>query len=276
MRFLSAVALLLLLASVAGAKPPEDPSVSEARRHYQAGLAHFNLKEYREAITEFEAGYRLRPDPLFLYNIGQSYRLADDPEQALHFYKVYLVNLPNGPFHREVQARIHDLEAVIEAKKNAARPPDQTLAPVETPAAPPAPSPAPPAAATTAPAATPASASAAPDARAGRTLRIVGLSGAAVGVAALATAIAMSVLAKNASDQLTHGTPGSMYNVTLDRQGRAEQNAAIALYAVGGAALVAGAVAWGLGWRAERGARRFVIAPSLGPTWAGADALVRF
>ncbi|MGZ3408359.1 MAG: tetratricopeptide repeat protein, partial [Polyangia bacterium] len=105
----------------------------EARQHYESGLARYNLKEYKAAIEEFEAAYRLKPDPVFLYNLGQAYRLADDPEQALHFYRAYLRERPNAANRKDVEERVGQLEEVIAAKKTAAQPPDHTLPPETTP-----------------------------------------------------------------------------------------------------------------------------------------------
>src|SRR5690242_15095704 len=92
--------------SVALAKAPEDPKIAEAKQHFESGMAHFNLQEYKAAVDEFEAAYRLRPDPVFLYNIAQAYRLDDHAEQALHFYKAYLRSAPDARNRAEVEQRI--------------------------------------------------------------------------------------------------------------------------------------------------------------------------
>ena len=134
MRFTVAASVILLTAGVVHARPAEDPKVAEARQHYESGLARYNLKEYKAAIEEFEAAYRLKPDPVFLYNLGQAYRLADDPEQALHFYRAYLRERPGASNRKDVEERVGQLEEVIAAKKTAAQPPDHTLAPETTPA----------------------------------------------------------------------------------------------------------------------------------------------
>jgi tetratricopeptide (TPR) repeat protein len=111
------------------AKPPDDPKAVQARQHYEAGLGHFNLREFPQAIAEFEAGYRLKPDPVFLYNLGQAHRLADNPEQAVYFYRAYLRTSADVAHRAEVEERIGTLEKLIVDKKAAARPPDHTLAP---------------------------------------------------------------------------------------------------------------------------------------------------
>ena len=271
MRFAIAAALLCCAAGAARARPPEDPKIAEARLHYESGLARFNLKEYKPAIEEFEAAYRLKPDPVFLYNLGQAYRLADDPEQALHFYRAYLRERPAAANRHDVEERVTQLEGVIAAKRSAAHPPDHTLAP-ETPL----PTAAPAAAATATTTAPTAASEPAPDERAGRTKRIAAMATAGVGLAAIGVGIGMSALAKQASDKLTHGTQDAMYDLALDRQGRSDQNAAIALYAVGGAAVAVGVVLYVLGWRDAHRPRAVASVPSLGLQAGGTHALLRF
>ncbi|MCA1664623.1 MAG: hypothetical protein LC659_10200 [Myxococcales bacterium] len=248
MRFCVVAALVLLAAAPVDAKP-EDPKIAAARQHYEAGLAHYNLEEYRDAVVEFEAAYRLRPDPVFLYNLGQAYRLGDNPEQALHFYRAYLRTLPAAPNRAEVEGRITDLEQVVAAKKNAAaRPPEHALPRAEAPAG---------TTTTTTTTTTPPSApQRRSDAPAGRRLRLAGLAVGGVGVASLGVAVGFSVLAKQASDKLTNGTPSSMYDFGLDRTGRNDESAAIALYVVGGAAVAAGVLVYAVGRQKDRGHAR--------------------
>lgn len=269
---LGAMAVLLITAGVAAARPGEDAKTAEARAHFESGLARYNLKEYKAAIEEFEAAYRLKPDPVFLYNLGQSYRFADDPEQALHFYRAYLRERPNAPNRSEVEERITQLEAVIAAKKSAATPPDQTLPPEGTTTPPPPVAAGPPATVTPAQTAPPA----AVDWNAGRKKRLAGIGVAAGGIAAIGVGVAFSVLAKQASDKLTKGTQDSMYDFNLDRQGRTDQGVAIAMYVVGGVAVAAGAALWGLGWRDAHRRRDVVLVPSVGLHEVGAHAVIRF
>jgi hypothetical protein len=127
-RLLAAAMVLFVWASHSSAAPV-DQQTSEARRHYEAGLAHFNLREYADAIREFEAGYRLRPDPVFLFNLAQANRLGDRPDKALYFYRAYLRSSPDAQNRSEVVDRIESLEKLLAEKRNVAKPPDQTLAP---------------------------------------------------------------------------------------------------------------------------------------------------
>jgi tetratricopeptide (TPR) repeat protein len=87
-----------------------DPDSVEARKHYQRGMAHFRLREYPQAIEEFQDAYRIHPDPVILFDLGQTHRLAGAPSQALHFYRAYLSAAPEAENRAEVEARIAELE----------------------------------------------------------------------------------------------------------------------------------------------------------------------
>jgi len=107
----------LLLATTARA---EDDRVPEAQRHFEAGMASFNLEEYDKAISEWEAGYRLKPAPQFLYNIAQAYRVSRRPDKALTFYQKYLRLAPKAANRPEVERHIEVLKPLVEEQQRAA------------------------------------------------------------------------------------------------------------------------------------------------------------
>jgi len=102
------VALLLVLAP-----PAQAADNSEAQRHYTAGMAHYNLREYKEAIKEFEASYRLAPDPVFLFNLAQCHRLMKHDRDALYFYQAYLRARPDADNRAEVEKRVEALKKAV-------------------------------------------------------------------------------------------------------------------------------------------------------------------
>src|SRR5438034_9003729 len=126
-RVIGVVVVLLCCRAVAFAG--EEAKTNEAREHYKSGLAHFNLQEYKAAIVDFEAAYRLVPDGVFLYNLAQAHRLNDTPERALYFYRAYLRAVPAADNRVEVDGRIATLEKLLADKRNLATPPDHALAP---------------------------------------------------------------------------------------------------------------------------------------------------
>lgn len=140
MRVLKLALISILLVASSAWAGPEDARLAEAKQHYESGLAHFNLQEYKQAIDEFQAAYRLKPDPVFLYNLGQAYRLDQNPERALYFYRAYLRSVPDAANRQEVEDRIASLENLIAQQKSVqTAPPDHTLPPAEKPATAPEP-----------------------------------------------------------------------------------------------------------------------------------------
>jgi tetratricopeptide (TPR) repeat protein len=58
-----------------------------AEEYYTKGDTAYNLGRYADAADWFTKAYEAWPQPEFLYNIAQSYRLGGNCKQALHFYK---------------------------------------------------------------------------------------------------------------------------------------------------------------------------------------------
>jgi tetratricopeptide (TPR) repeat protein len=109
-----------------GADPPRDA----AKQHAVRGQAAYNLGHYGEAVTEYEAAYRLVQNPVLLYNIGQAYRLDGKPEKALAAYRAFLRTASEDAENREaVKKRVGELEALIaDAQRSQGAPPQGTLA----------------------------------------------------------------------------------------------------------------------------------------------------
>lgn len=132
MRRLVAGVLCLLLGGAAFGQPPTAGTPAEleqrSRAHYKLGTVHLDMKEYDDAIREFQIGYEYKNVPLFLYNIGRVAALADHRTMAVEYYQKYLEAKPNAPERAEVLQRIRDLQHSLAAK------PEKL--PVETPAPP--------------------------------------------------------------------------------------------------------------------------------------------
>src|SRR4051794_8516957 len=143
---------ILCIALAGGPARADDERVPEAQKRYEAGMASYHLEEYDKAIEEWQAGYRLKPAPQFLYNIAQAYRLSKRPEKALGFYQKYLKLAPKASNRVEVERHIEALNKVVEQQKEAAARPSQQPMPIKSePAPPPTTSTPPPTTAETAP-----------------------------------------------------------------------------------------------------------------------------
>ena len=108
-------ALLALTPGVANGQGRGDDSAA-ARAHYATGVRHFDLSEFDEALAEFKEAYRNKPDPVFLYNIGQCQRKLGHTDEAITFYQSYLRRAPDAKNREEVERRIAELQALREAE----------------------------------------------------------------------------------------------------------------------------------------------------------------
>src|SRR5581483_10787209 len=69
-------------------------------------------------------------DPALLFNIGQAYRFAGDLPKAIGAFKSYLRRMPKAPNRPEVEARIAEMQKLLdEQKQGQSKPPAGTLAP---------------------------------------------------------------------------------------------------------------------------------------------------
>lgn len=265
------VGLLAGTAGVAGAQEPSADAAAQAREHYQKGKTFYDLNRFDDAVKEFEAAYELRDEPVLLYNIAQSYRLANKYPEALRFYRSYLRRSPDAPNKAEVEQKIADMERLVEQQnKLAVAKPDNTLQPGQKPAET-AQQPSQPATQQPAPA---------PEApKPGRLKVYSGIAVAAVGVALVGGGVAMGVLAMGKGHSQEKST---VFQPGLESSGKTFQTVGLALDVVGGAAIAAGVglAVWGVienRHAAEASAtRRMSFAPAVGRSYAGGAFSLEF
>lgn len=125
----------LLVLPAGQARAGNTDGKAEAKAHFAAGENHYNLNEFTEALQEFKDAYRLYPDPVFLYNLGQCERQLGHHEDAIRFYRSFLRLQPKAPNKAEVQRKIEEMEAALRSKPPAEPEPAASPAKVE-PAAP--------------------------------------------------------------------------------------------------------------------------------------------
>lgn len=121
-----------------------------ARAHYETATRLYDVREYADALKEYKAAYVAKPDPAFLFNIGQCYRKMDKNAEARDFFQQFLKKSPpDDPNRALVEARIRNIEAGLTAdydpfdKSGAAPvqlpPAKAQLSPVQEPIQPPEP-----------------------------------------------------------------------------------------------------------------------------------------
>jgi len=116
--WLAALALLLCagLGDARAAEAPRDAK-QEAKARFVSGQSHYNLNEFPEALLDFKEAYRLYPDPVFLYNLGQCERQLGHLDEAIRFYRTFLREQPKAPNRQEVVKKIEEMEAALKAKQ---------------------------------------------------------------------------------------------------------------------------------------------------------------
>ena len=104
---------LLLLAPPALAGE-EGKSLAKAR--FSAGMKHYNLGEFKEALVDFREGYRNYQEPVFLFNMAQCQRQLGDFDGAIFSYRSYLRAKPDAPNRADVEERIREMEQAQQRK----------------------------------------------------------------------------------------------------------------------------------------------------------------
>ena len=109
-------ALALALALPAWAAPREPPAATQqAKAHFRAGTELYRQARYREAISEFEEAYRLKPHGVVFYNLAQCHERLGDIHAALRAYHEYLRALPGAEDRVTVRAAMANLEGRLAA-----------------------------------------------------------------------------------------------------------------------------------------------------------------
>jgi len=272
MKRASTIAIILVaIHALAAAQPAPSPE-ERAGELVDEAIRHYNVGEYTEAIAAYKEAYKLVPEPLLLWNLGQAYRLAGDCAKALTSYRSYVREAPAGDFRAMADQRIPEMEAC--AKK--ATPPVTDKPVTDTPIDPRVNDPlgggnaVPPGGESGGFGPSAPGAGEPVDAKPGGTLRMAGYALGGVGVLGLAAGGYFTLKARDINDQaesLCATECAGSELVDLDRRGdAADRNATIGFIA-GGVALAAGVTAIVL---ASRGERRATV--TLVPTPGGAAA----
>jgi hypothetical protein len=218
----------------------------EIHVHYQQATRAYDLGKYQEAVEEYQKVYEIDGDPVMLYNIAQAYRLNDQPQESIHFYRRYLQRSPEARNKEDVERKITAMEKLIDERRKAAAlvappPPKTDVKPVVVPPPPPPP-----------PVVTPpvvvAPPPPPPPPPASTTRLVLGWSMVGVGVASIAVAIVEGIRAKNRADTVTsmsNQPPPNPWTTQLDSiqsEGKTANIVAIVCGIAGTAVGVAGAV----------------------------------
>lgn len=98
-----------------GPSAPAEPARTEAKRHFDRGIALYNDNDLDAALTEFEASYQTYPTAGVLYNIGIVHKALHRYSEAITALERYLADAKSPPRERvaEVTQLIAEMRALI-------------------------------------------------------------------------------------------------------------------------------------------------------------------
>ncbi len=111
-----AVAVLLAATRLVGADPVDPQTQAKADALFEKAQAHYQAGEYQAAIELFRSGYDLVHDPIYLFNLAQSYRKVLDCVAATDYYQQYLTAAPAAPNKDKVEGWIRELSQCVEQR----------------------------------------------------------------------------------------------------------------------------------------------------------------
>jgi len=243
-----------------GCRAAQAGDAKKARQHFEQGTTLYDLQRYEEAAREYELAFAEKNDPALLFNIGQAYRFAGNHAKAIGAFKSFLRRLPNSDNRGEVEARINEMQRILDEQKHSQEKPPGGIAPIEKPVEKPGssePSPAVTPTPAPTPAPTPVVVETSPP-RPSRALRYGGIATLAVGVVALAAGAGLYAAAVSAHDEINNPAPGYVFNPDTESRMKTFEGAGIALLAIGGVATVTGATLTALGFKKASSTHAFV------------------
>lgn len=145
MRAISAIAIVLVLASGSGAPPafgqPQpaegDDQDARARELFLEGEAHYAAGRYELAAERYLEAYELSQRPELLFNVGNAYERLGDYARAAHYLGQYVAS-PRARDVVSVRERIRRLEAAAAEEQRRAQEQQQPVAAPESAVAAPA------------------------------------------------------------------------------------------------------------------------------------------
>jgi tetratricopeptide (TPR) repeat protein len=239
---------------------------AQADKLFAAGGAHYRAGEYQEAITAFTDAYALVHDPVYLFNVAQSYRKLLDCVNASSYYQRYLAEAADASNRAKVEQWLRELQTCVDqrhAEVEAARKQADTQA---TPTTTPPPSSG--TASTTVTGTAPTKLAVTSDADPGHGKRVAGIVVGGVGIVALAIGVGYAhhgasieneIKADCASSAGCNWDTGSGAENSKDSAGKSANTIAEISLIGGGVAVIAGAALYYLGMR---GGEHITVAPT--------------
>ncbi len=103
-------AIVLAISALAAALPARGDDVAAAKDRFRKGVELFKERRFREAASEFEAAYRLKPHGAIQFNVAQCREKLEEWPGALRSYHDYLREVPDATDRAAVRAAMRRIE----------------------------------------------------------------------------------------------------------------------------------------------------------------------
>jgi tetratricopeptide (TPR) repeat protein len=104
---------LLVSLGIAAEVQAADTDEGAAKAHFAAGKIFFKDQRYRDAIAEFLQAYRVSAAADLLYNIGVCYDALDDAGRATIYFQRYLQARPAAPERAGIEQSLYRLSSRV-------------------------------------------------------------------------------------------------------------------------------------------------------------------
>jgi tetratricopeptide (TPR) repeat protein len=116
-RLAIAIAVVVALASPAHADKIDPAVQAKADVLFEKAQANYQSGQFQGAIELFKQAYDLVHDPIYLFNLAQSYRKVLDCEAAFDYYNRYLTEAPNADNKAKVKQWLTELQPCVEQRQ---------------------------------------------------------------------------------------------------------------------------------------------------------------
>jgi tetratricopeptide (TPR) repeat protein len=113
----AALVVVALCSGLAYAQPVDPATQAKADVLFERGQASYTGGRYQAAIELFKQAYDLVRDPVYLFNIAQSYRRVLDCLAAFEYYERYLNEAPGAENRVKVQQWLRELQPCVEQRR---------------------------------------------------------------------------------------------------------------------------------------------------------------
>ena len=108
---------MLVLALVARIAHADPAAQAKADALFEKGQTAYQAGSFKDAIDLFKQAYELVHDPVYLFNIAQSYRKVADCLNAFDYYNRYLSQDPTTKQRDKVNAWLRELQPCVEQRQ---------------------------------------------------------------------------------------------------------------------------------------------------------------